>query len=58
MSGEIDFTEIASMVDQLRETCRAIVAGLMDDGFTKREAHAICAGVFAPKSDEDEEEQS
>lgn len=54
--SDIDFNEIAEVVDQLRETCRAVVAGLMDDGFTEREARAICAGVFAMRSDERSEE--
>lgn len=55
----IDYTEIAALLDDLRETCRAVVAGLMEDGFTDREAHAICAGVFASRDTEtDEGEQS
>lgn len=43
----LDYDTLAEAVDQMREAMRAAVAGLVADGFTKREAHALVAGVFA-----------
>lgn len=51
--ADINYTEIATAVENLREMARAVVAGLMTDGFTDREAHAITARVLStPPSDE------
>lgn len=42
-----DYGELANGVDQMRETMAALVAGLIHDGFTDREARMIVAGVVA-----------
>lgn len=45
--GKTKVEILAEAIDDMRETFRAAVAGLVTDGFTKREAHALIAGVFA-----------
>jgi len=42
-----DYAALATGVDQLREALRAMVAGIVADGFTDREARVIVAGMFA-----------
>ena len=49
----LDYNALAQGIDELRETMRAAVAGLMADGFTKREAHALITGVFARNIEQD-----
>lgn len=53
-----DAEVLAKAVDNLRESMRAAVAGLMFDGFTKREAHALIAGVFSQNIEKIDEEDS
>jgi len=43
----IDYSMLAESVDALREILSVMVAGLMNDGFTEREARAIIAGALA-----------
>lgn len=50
----LDFRKLAVDVDQFRECMRALVAGLVTDGFTEREARALVAGVFAGNVDRGE----
>lgn len=52
----VDYVEVADGIDDLRETMRAAVAGLVSDGFTKREAHALLAGIFATRIKTEEED--
>jgi len=50
------YEDMAEGIDQIREVCRAGVAGLMTDGFLEVEARAIIAGVFSyniPKAPEE-----
>lgn len=47
--------ELANSVDDVREMMRAIVAGLVADGFTDREARAIVAGVLGFKETRDDD---
>lgn len=42
----VDFEVLAQSSDEVRETCRVLVAGLMNDGFLEVEARCIVAGVF------------
>lgn len=51
-----DFLRLADGVDHMREVLRVMVAGLVSDGFTDREARAIIASVFKAKLDGEEEE--
>lgn len=51
----INYEELAQGIEQMREMIRAMVAGLVADGFTDEQARAIIAGMFAmtpPKEDE------
>lgn len=53
-----DVTALAEAVDQIRETIRAVVAGLMSDGFSEEQARAITTGIMArmgQRSDEQDE---
>lgn len=38
---------LAYLADTIRENSAALVAGLMNDGFTDEQARAIVAGYFA-----------
>lgn len=55
-SGEIDYEALATNVEMTREMIRALVAGFVTDGFTKREAHALTAGLFSTHLNTNEEE--
>jgi hypothetical protein len=50
----VDFHEVAQGVDEFREVVRALVAGLIADGFTEREARALVAGFWASRIKDDE----
>lgn len=54
-SGGIDFQALAESVDELRETLRAIVAGLVQDGYTEAQARQIVVGMWASQPAEDGE---
>lgn len=58
MSGGLDYETLAQAIDATRETVRALVVGLMADGFSDSEARDIVAGLFRNlrRTDEDEEE--
>lgn len=51
----IDYNVLANAMDEMREVLRSMVAGLMTDGFTKREAHAIVAKMMGYPPEEEEE---
>lgn len=42
----LDFEMLAVAVDGIREMTRAMVAGLVEDGFTDEQARAIVAGTL------------
>ena len=42
----IDFSDVAHGVEEMRETFRAMVAGLIADGFTDEQARDIIAGIW------------
>ena len=50
----MDYTELASGIDNLRETLRAMVSGVMQEGFNEEQAREIVAGVFASNRRESE----
>jgi hypothetical protein len=52
----LDYVALAESLDALREMLRAMVAALMDDGFTEKQARAIATGVFVGKLEEDNDE--
>lgn len=52
----VDPAALAQVVDDLREVMRASVAGLVSDGFTDREAHAIIAGLLGNQVNRDGEQ--
>lgn len=49
----IDAEALASAVDVVRETMRAFVAGLVEDGFTDEQARDIVAGSLRHRNDDD-----
>lgn len=53
--GTMDFNELAKGIDDLREGLRAVIAGLIEDGFTDREARRIVAGCFNNEPETPEE---
>ena len=44
-----DYNELAGAVEDFREIINALVAGLISDGFTDREARALVAGFWASR---------
>jgi len=46
VSDGVDYEELAQGIEQLREVLAAMVAALMEDGFTEREARAISAATM------------
>lgn len=55
----MDYEELAKSVDNVRESLRALVAGLMEDGFTDEQARSLVVSMFqmfAKADDETEEE--
>lgn len=53
----IDYTELAKTVDAFREAVNALVAGLVSDGFTDREARGLVAGFWASRIEGAQNEQ-
>ena len=51
----IDFEELAASIENMREIFRAMVAGLMDDGFTEEQARALVVEITTRKVDDDDE---
>lgn len=43
----MDYTELAAGVDQMRETLRSMVAGVMSEGFTEVQARDIVTGIMS-----------
>lgn len=52
----IDFEELAAAVENMREGFRAMVAGLVADGFTDEQARALVVAIMTNKRDEDEDD--
>jgi hypothetical protein len=48
---------LAAGVDEMRESLRAMVAGVQADGFTEREARVIVVGYFAAQITRTEDPQ-
>jgi uncharacterized membrane protein YebE (DUF533 family) len=51
----IDFEELAGSIENMREIFRAMVAGLMADGFTEEQARALVVEITTRKVDDDDE---
>jgi uncharacterized membrane protein YebE (DUF533 family) len=51
----IDYEELAGNIEQMREIFRAMVAGLIADGFTDEQARALIVSVMTKKDDDDDE---
>lgn len=49
----IDFEELAESIDSMREIFRAMVAGLMEDGFTEEQARALVVEITTRREDSD-----
>jgi len=54
MTG-INFEELAASIETMREIFSAMVAGLMDDGFTEEQARALVVEITTRKVDDDDE---
>lgn len=52
--SSIDFDLLAQGVEDLRESLRAMVAGLVADGFTDREAREILVGIWRMQGKEED----
>ena len=48
----IDYEELASNIEQMREIFRALVAGLIADGFTDEQARALVVAMITRNNDE------
>jgi hypothetical protein len=57
MSEGMNYEALATAMDNMREVLRGMVAGLVNDGFTDREARAIVTQVmgYTPPDEEEEE---
>lgn len=42
----MDFSELAKAIDEMRETLRAIIAALVEDGFTDAQARELVVAMF------------
>lgn len=47
---QIDFEEVAEAIDLMRESIRAMVASLVDDGFTDEQARILVVSVLGNKT--------
>lgn len=58
-NSDFDTVALATAVDEIRETLRAVVAGLMNDGFSEEQARAIATGIMARmgKGSSDEQDE-
>jgi hypothetical protein len=52
----IDFEALAESIDSMREIFRAMVAGLMEDGFTEEQARALVVEITTRKDSEDDDD--
>jgi uncharacterized membrane protein YebE (DUF533 family) len=48
----IDYEELAANIEQMREIFRALVAGLIADGFTDDQARALVVAMITRNNDE------
>jgi hypothetical protein len=48
----IDYEELAANIEQMREIFRALVAGLIADGFTDEQARALVVAMITRNNDE------
>lgn len=57
--SNFDVVALATAVEEIRESIRAVVAGLMDDGFSEEQARAITTGIMARmgKGSSDEQDE-
>jgi hypothetical protein len=53
-----DYQELADNLDQMREILRAMVAGLIADGFTEQQARELVVSVVAQKPTEDSDDDN
>jgi uncharacterized membrane protein YebE (DUF533 family) len=51
----INFDELAESIENMREIFRAMVAGLMADGFTEEQARALVVEITTRNVDDDDE---
>lgn len=49
----MDYRKLAEAIDEMREVCRAAVAGLVADGFTDEQAHEIVTHLLTMKGNTD-----
>jgi hypothetical protein len=49
----IDFDELARSIEEMREIFRAMVAGLVADGFTEEQARVLVVEVLTRKEQSD-----
>jgi hypothetical protein len=55
--SNVDFEALAAGVEQMREAVRAMVAGLVADGFTDEQARDIVAGIWRSTGRNTEEDE-
>lgn len=48
----IDYEELAANIANMREAFRAMVAGLVDDGFTEEQARALIVAIMTNRVEE------
>jgi uncharacterized membrane protein YebE (DUF533 family) len=48
----MDFDELAKAIEEMREVLRAMVAGLVADGFTDEQARALVVSVMTGVNNE------
>lgn len=53
-----DFKELADNIAEMREILRAMVAGLIADGFTDEQARAIVTSMVSQKPTEDSDDDN
>ena len=51
----IDFEALAESIDSMREIFRAMVAGLIEDGFTEEQARALVVEITTRKDSDDDD---
>jgi hypothetical protein len=51
----IDYEALAKSTEQVRECLAVMVAGLIQDGFTEKQARMIVAGMWAMDDDDEED---
>lgn len=51
----IDYEKLAESIEETREALRAMVAGLVDDGFTDEQARQIVVAIMIHEPEESDE---